>query len=92
MRNAFNHAVFVGRVLDASEAAIVRSSRLRSREDPDNGIDLSNGFGGFILRMCSDGGTNEAFVRSELYVTEGIQYVCKFTTENKAAAQRQEIA
>ncbi|KAI2509071.1 NmrA-like family [Fragilaria crotonensis] len=82
MRNAFNHAVFVGRVLDESEAAIV-SSRLRSREEPESGIDLSNGFGGFILRVCSDGGSYEAFIRTELYETEGIEYVCKFTTETK---------
>ena len=69
MRNAFNHAVFVGKVLESGEAAVM-STRLRSREEPDIGIDLSSGFGGFILRVCSDGGTYEAFVRTELYETD----------------------
>jgi uncharacterized protein YbjT (DUF2867 family) len=82
MRNAFSHAVFVGKVLEAGEATVV-SSRLRSREEPEIGLDLSNGFGGFILRVCSDGGTYEAFIRTELYETEGIEYVCEFTTETK---------
>jgi hypothetical protein len=88
MRNKFNHAVFVGKVLASDfvprggEAAVV-SSRLRSREDPGMGIDLSNEFGGFIIRVCSDGGNYEAFVRTELYEAEGIEYVCPFTTDTK---------
>ena len=58
--------MFVGRVpkpssesMAGGEASII-SSRLRSREDPDQGIDLSNGFAGFILRLVSDGNKYEA--------------------------------
>lgn len=87
IRNKFEHGVFVGKVPRGTselggEAAIV-SSRLRSREEPEMGIDLSNGFAGFVCRVCSDGGRYEAFVRTGNYKTEGIEYVCEFTTETK---------
>ena len=88
IRNKFEHGVFVGKVPRAKdgglggEAAIV-SSRLRSREEPEKGIDLSNGFAGFVCRVCSDGGRYEAFVRTGNYETDGIEYVCEFTTEIK---------
>lgn len=86
--NKFGNAVFVGRVPKrigngiSGEAAVV-SSRLRSREDPDNGIDLSNGFAGFICRLCSDGSNYEAFVRTKAYYDDGIEYVCEFSTSTK---------
>ena len=60
IRNEFGHGVFVGRIPKATagiggEATVV-SSRLRSREEPEKGIDLSSGFAGFIVRLCGDGG------------------------------------
>jgi len=87
IRNKFEHGVFVGKVPKGTlelggEAAIV-SSRLRTREEPEKGIDLSNGFAGFVCRVCSDGGTYEAFVRTGKYETDGIEYVCEFSTETK---------
>jgi hypothetical protein len=87
IRNKFKHGVFVGKVPRGTgeiggEASIV-SSRLRSREEPEMGIDLSNGFAGFVCRVCSDGGRYEAFVRSGNYGTDGIEYVCEFATEIK---------
>lgn len=87
IRNKFEHGVFVGKVPRGTgeiggEASIV-SSRLRSREEPEMGIDLSNGFAGLVCRVCSDGGRYEAFVRSGNYETDGIEYVCEFSTEIK---------
>jgi len=88
IRNKFEHGVFVGRVPKATdiniggEAAVV-SSRLRSREEPDNGIDLGSGFAGFVCRVCSDGRTYEAFVRTGAYNEDGIEYVCEFSTSKK---------
>lgn len=92
IKNKFEHGVFVGKVPKeisglGGEAAVV-SSRLRSREEPDSGIDLSNGFAGFVCRICSDGGTYEAFVRSGNYETDGIEYVCEFRTSTKSQQQR----
>lgn len=91
MRNQFKHSVFVGRIPQTQsvtsrgggEAAIV-SSRLRSRDDPENGIELGPGFVGFICRVCSDGGTYEAFVRTGAYYSGGIEYVCEFSTGSKS--------
>jgi NAD(P)H-binding len=89
IRNQFGNAVFVGRVPKATSAnmiggeAAVVSSRLRSREDPEQGIDLSNGFAGFILRLVSDGNKYEAFVRTGLYETDGVEYICEFSTDTK---------
>lgn len=88
IRNEFGHGVFVGKVpkIDRAgiggEAAIV-SSRLRSREDPESGIDLSTGFAGFIVRLVGDGSTYEAFVRTGAYEDSGIEYVCEFSTATK---------
>ncbi len=92
LRNKFHNGVFVGRVPKADannpvanpggEASII-ISRLRAREDPEQGIDMS-GFAGFILRLVSDGNNYEAFVRTELYETDGIEYVYNFSTESKA--------
>ena len=89
IRNEFGHGVFVGKVPRASdgvgggESAIV-SSRLRSRDgEADEGIDLG-GFGGFVCRVCSDGGTYEAFIRTVAFEKEGIEYVCSFSTASKA--------
>lgn len=89
IRNQFGHGVFVGRVPKATEGrpggeAAITSSRLRSRQDPENGIDLGVGFGGFIARVCSDGGTYEAFVRTKEFYESGIEYVCQFSTATKA--------
>ena len=97
MRNKFDHGVFVGRLpvlLPSSSSsssnharysqAAIFSSRLRSRDAPDQGIDLAKAqFGGFILRVCSDGGTYQAICRTGLYDTRGIEYVCNFTTVTK---------
>ena len=88
IRNEFGHGVFVGKVPRTSstggggEAAII-SSRLRSRDgEAGEGIDLG-GFGGFVCRVCSDGGTYEAFIRTA-FSGEVIEYVCSFSTASKA--------
>jgi len=92
IRNEFGHGVFVGKVpkVDGAgvggEAAIV-SSRLRSREDPENGIDLSSGFAGFIVRLVGDGSRYEAFVRTGDYERTGIEYVCQFSTGTKPTSK-----
>ena len=88
MRNEFGRGVFVGKVPKLTNAGIggqsaIISSRLRSRENPENGIDLSVGFAGFIVRLVSDGGTYEAFVRTGAYEKDGIEYVCQFSTSTK---------
>lgn len=88
IRNPFEHGVFVGRIPQEtkasgdSEAAII-SSRLRSRDDPENGIELGPTFAGFVCRLCSDGGTYEAFVRTGSYYSHAIEYVCEFSTRTK---------
>mmetsp|Transcript_7335 Transcript_7335/g.10877 ORF Transcript_7335/g.10877 Transcript_7335/m.10877 type:complete len:433 (+) Transcript_7335:201-1499(+) len=98
IKNDFGHGVFVGRVPtkksttggSGGEAAIV-SGRLRSSqskdtssdEDNNDGIDLSNGFAGFVIRLCSDGGNYELFVRTKEYETNGIEYVATFGTNTK---------
>jgi uncharacterized protein YbjT (DUF2867 family) len=89
IRNRFGNGVFVGRVPKATsetmaggESSII-SSRLRSRDDPDQGIDLSNGFAGFILRLVSDGNKYEAFVRTGSYEMDGVEYICEFGTDTK---------
>lgn len=90
MQNQFKSGVFVGKIPAAfngnlgSEASII-SSRLRSRDDPERGTDLSNGFAGFICRLCGDGKVYECFIRTSEYETSGIEYVCKFKTELKPA-------
>jgi len=93
IRNQFGHGVFVGRIpktasVMAGEAAIC-SSRLRSREEPNQGIDLGgpSGFAGFICRVCSDGGTYEAFVRTGAWDEDGIEYVCEFSTSTKQVVE-----
>ena len=87
MKNQFKSGVFVGKVPVAlngkgSETSII-SSRLRSRDEPEQGTDLSNGFGGFVCRLCGDGKIYECFIRTSEYESEGIEYVCKFETEWK---------
>mmetsp|Transcript_30723 Transcript_30723/g.73717 ORF Transcript_30723/g.73717 Transcript_30723/m.73717 type:complete len:771 (-) Transcript_30723:65-2377(-) len=87
MRNTFGHGVFVGRIpkdgtTAVGEAAVV-SSRLRSREEPETGINLSSGFAGFIVRLCGDGGKYECFIRTKDYDEMGIEYVCEFNTSTK---------
>ena len=89
LRNKFGHAVFVGRLPKATEGmgggeAAVISSRFRSRDNPDDGIDLSTQFSGMIARICADGGVYEAFVRTGLYASGGIEYVCEFSPSTKA--------
>lgn len=82
--NKFGHGVFTGKVGRFGEAAIA-SARLRSRNDPEQGIDLrSGGFAGLVCRVCSDGGLFEAFVRTEAYERLGIEYVCEFKTSAKS--------
>jgi len=91
IKNKFKHGVFTGRFPNVpsisssakgSEASII-SSRLRSRDDDSKGIDFSNGFAGLLCRICSDGKTYEAFLRTSEYETDGIEYVCKFKTASK---------
>ncbi|KAL7472178.1 hypothetical protein ACHAXS_012509 [Conticribra weissflogii] len=83
-QNKFGHGVFVGKVGRNGEAAIA-SARLRSRNDPMEGLDLrSGGFAGLICRICSNGGVYEAFVRTEAYERLGIEYVCEFRTASKS--------
>ena len=88
IRNEFGNGVFVGKVPKATssgvsgEAAIV-SSRLRSRDDPEKGIDLGPGFAGFIVRLVADGCIFEAFVRTGSYEEDGVEYVYEFSTETK---------
>lgn len=89
MKNQFSHGVFVGKLPIAvngvgSEASII-SSRLRSRDDPEKGTDLSNGFAGFVCRMCADGKTYQAYIRTSEYESNGIEYVCSFETEMKTS-------
>jgi NAD(P)H-binding len=87
IRNEFGHGVFVGKVPKATESRIggdasIVSTRLRTR-DSENGLDLSGGFGGFVCRVCADGGVYEAFIRTDLYEKSGIEYVCEFNTGSK---------
>ena len=87
-RNKFGHGVFTGRVPSGSAGpkgeASVASGRLRSRDDPEGGIDLSRGrFGGFVVRLCADGAAYEAFIRRGDYDLGGIEYVCEFDTGTK---------
>jgi hypothetical protein len=92
IRNEFGNGVFVGNVPKeigsgvGGEAAIV-SSRLRSREEPENGIDLSGNFAGFVVRLVGDGGNYEAFVRTGSYEEDGIEYVCDFMTSTKSTSK-----
>jgi len=82
--NKFGHGVFMGKVGRYGESAIA-SARLRSRNDPEQGIDLrSGGFAGLVCRVCSDGGVYEAFVRTEAYERLGVEYVCEFKTSSKS--------
>ena len=88
IRNEFGHGVFVGKVPKTDSTGVggeasVISSRLRSREDAENGIDLSGGFAGFIVRLVGDGGNYEAFVRTGEFERTGIEYVCPFSTATK---------
>ena len=96
IRNDFGNAVFVGSVPTgpaasstlAGEAAVV-SSRLSSRGDPENGLDLGRGFAGFVCRLCSDGGIYECFVRTADYERSGVEYVCEFGTGTKQPKKKQ---
>jgi hypothetical protein len=92
IRNEFGHGVFVGKVPKATNSGVggeaaIASSRLRSREDPENGIDLSTGFAGFIVRLCGDGGKYEAFIRTGSYEEDGIEYVYEFSTQTKRTSR-----
>lgn len=92
IRNEFGHGVFVGKVPRTDNAGVggeagIVSSRLRSREDPENGIDLGAGFAGFIVRLVADGGNYEAFVRTGAYEETGIEYVCEFSTSTKPTSK-----
>ncbi|KAL7551045.1 hypothetical protein ACHAWF_014256 [Thalassiosira exigua] len=87
-RNKFGHGVFSGKVGRYGEAAVA-SARLRSRSDPDMGIDLcSGGFAGLVCRVCSDGGTYEAFVRTEAFERLGVEYVREFKTASKSPTNK----
>lgn len=93
MKNKFNHGVFVGKLPVAlkgsagSEASII-SSRLRSRDDPEMGTDLSNGFAGFVCRVCADGKSYQCFIRTSEYESNGIEYIYTFDTETKTSSDR----
>ena len=86
IKNKFGHGVFVGRVPSIhayggpGESAII-SSTLSSRDGPESGgIDLSNDFAGFVMRLCADGKNYECFIRTGEY---GVEYVCPFKTGRK---------
>lgn len=82
--NKFSHGIFTGQVTRYGEAS-VSSVRLRSRNDPNEGLDLqSSGFAGFVCRICSNGGVYEAFLRTEAYERLGVEYVCEFKTASKS--------
>ncbi|KAL9189682.1 hypothetical protein ACHAXT_009357 [Thalassiosira profunda] len=82
--NKFGHAYWAGKVDRYGEAAIA-SARLRSRNDPEKGMDLrSGGFAGIVCRVCSDGGVYEAFFRTEAYERLGVEYACEFKTSAKS--------
>ena len=88
IRNKFGQGAFVGKVRRGGECAIA-SARLRSRNDPEQGIDLgSSGFSGLVCRVCSDGGVYEAFVRTETYSSLGVEYVCEFKAPSKPPATK----
>lgn len=83
-RNKFGRGVFTGLVGRQGEAQVA-SARLRSRNDPSEGLDLrSGGFGGLVCRVCSNGGVYEAFLRTEAYERLGVEYVCEFRTASKS--------
>lgn len=89
--NQFGNGVFTGKVLKpkagaGGDAAVV-STRLRSRENHENGIDLSTGFAGFILRLVSDGRKYEIFVRTKEYYDHGVEYVYEFLTATKPTTE-----
>jgi uncharacterized protein YbjT (DUF2867 family) len=52
-------------------------------ELPVDGIDLSSGFDGFVVRLCGDGGAYQFFVRNSAYDTMGVEYIFDFATLNK---------
>jgi len=87
IKNKFGHGVFTGRVkattISGQDQSSIISSRLRSRENPEKGIDLSNVFAGLILRVCSDGKNYQVFIRTSLYESDGIEYVYEFSTGSK---------
>ena len=55
----------------------------QSEEEPE-GIDLSRGFSGFIVRLCGDGQQYECFIRTKAYDLLGIEYVYNFSTLAKS--------
>eukprot|EP00956_Cyclotella_meneghiniana_P011272 scaffold15879_cov80-Cyclotella_meneghiniana.AAC.9 len=82
--NKFSHGIFTGQVTRQGEASVA-SVRLRSRNDPNEGLDLqSSGFAGFVCRLCSNGGVYESFLRTEAYERLGVEYVCEFKTASKS--------
>ena len=82
-QNKFHHGVFSGQIGRYDEAAI-STVRLRSRQSPEEGLNLQSGnFAGFVIRICSNGGVYEAFVRTEAYERWGVEYVCEFRTASK---------
>lgn len=96
-KNKFGNAIFFGRVaapnpakgVAGGEAAIV-STRLRARKKPGSdeqtepdGIDLSRGFSGLVVRLCGDGQAYECFIRNKAYDAMGVEYVFDVTTLRK---------
>lgn len=55
-----------------------------SEEEESEGIDLSRGFSGFIVRLCGDGQQYECFIRTKAYDLLGIEYVYAFSTLAKS--------
>jgi hypothetical protein len=60
------------------------STNLDESEEEPEGIDLSRGFSGFIVRLCGDGQQYECFVRTKAYDLLGIEYVYNFSTLAKS--------
>lgn len=90
IHNEFGSGVFVGKVPQSTSRGIggeaaITSGRLRTRDGgPEDGIDLSVGFGGFVCRVCADGGVYEGFVRDASFERNGIEFVCEFSTSSKS--------
>lgn len=99
-KNKFNNTSFYGRIDSSTDGQVaILSTRLRARKNKGNatstiidepekepdGIDLSRGFSGFIVRLCGDGQQYECFVRTRAYDLLGIEYIYNFSTLAKSS-------
>lgn len=68
----------------ANNGSDITSTNLDESEEEPEGIDLSRGFSGFIVRLCGDGQHYECFIRTQAYDLLGIEYVYNFSTLAKS--------